>query len=93
MRSDSAASDLEWRIEPGLTAYPEAVAFMEARAAAIADGDASELVWLVEHPPIYTPAGTSANDAKICSMRDSRCSRPAAAGNSPIMVRVSASAM
>jgi lipoyl(octanoyl) transferase len=50
----------EWRIEQGLTPYDEAVAFMEARVAAIAAGDAPELVWLVEHPALYT-AGTSAD--------------------------------
>lgn len=50
---------VEWAIAEGLTGYDEAVAFMEARAAAIADGRAPELVWLVEHPPLYT-AGTSA---------------------------------
>lgn len=49
----------EWRIEPGLTGYAEAVAVMEARAAAIRDGTARELIWLVVHPPLYT-AGTSA---------------------------------
>jgi lipoyl(octanoyl) transferase len=56
----SPGSDpVEWRIEPGLTAYAEALAFMEARADAIRKGEAGELVWLVEHPPLYT-AGTSA---------------------------------
>ncbi len=50
----------DWRISPGLTPYAEAVAVMEARAQAIAEGTAGELVWLVEHPPLYT-AGTSAN--------------------------------
>ena len=49
----------EWRIEPGLLGYDRAVAEMEARAAAIREGAAGELVWLVEHPPLYT-AGTSA---------------------------------
>jgi len=53
------SSALEWMVSPGLTAYPEAVAFMEARAAAIRSGTAPEMVWLVEHPPLYT-AGTSA---------------------------------
>ncbi len=48
--------------------YPEAVAFMEARAAAIASGEAPELVWLVEHPPLYT-AGTSANRADVLEAR------------------------
>lgn len=51
---------VEWRITDGLTDYEEAAAFMEARAEAIAAGTAPELVWLVEHPPLYT-AGTSAN--------------------------------
>lgn len=50
---------VEWLISDGLTAYPEAVDFMEARAEAIAAGEAEELIWLVEHPPLYT-AGTSA---------------------------------
>lgn len=54
----------EWRISPGLTGYDEAVAQMEARAEAIARGDAGELVWLVEHPPLYT-AGTSAKPADL----------------------------
>jgi lipoyl(octanoyl) transferase len=53
------SAPVEWRIEPGLTGYEEALAVMEARAAAIRDGTAGELVWLVEHPPLYT-AGTSA---------------------------------
>ncbi len=59
---------VEWRIAPGLTPYPEAVAFMEERAAAIAAGTRPELVWLVEHPPIYT-AGTSAKDADLLDAR------------------------
>lgn len=49
----------EWRVTPGLTSYPEALRLMEERAAAIAEGRAEELIWLVEHPPLYT-AGTSA---------------------------------
>jgi lipoyl(octanoyl) transferase len=48
-----------WAASAGLVAYPEAVAAMEARAAAIAEGHAGELVWLLEHPPLYT-AGVSA---------------------------------
>lgn len=52
-------SAIEWRISPGLVPYPDAVAAMEARVGAIAEGRASELVWLLEHPPLYT-AGTSA---------------------------------
>ncbi|MFT6606011.1 MAG: lipoyl(octanoyl) transferase [Halocynthiibacter sp.] len=50
---------VEWQTTNGLTSYPEAVATMEARAEAIAAGTAGELIWLVEHPPLYT-AGTSA---------------------------------
>jgi len=53
------AAPVEWRIEPGLTQYEDALAFMDARADAIRRGSAPELVWLVEHPPLYT-AGTSA---------------------------------
>jgi len=54
----------EWRVAPGLTDYAEAVAFMEAHAARIAAGEAGELVWLVEHPPLFT-AGTSATGADL----------------------------
>ncbi|AUC51934.1 lipoate-protein ligase B [Sagittula sp. P11] len=50
---------VEWKISDGLTSYEEALAFMEARADAIARGEAGECVWLLEHPPLYT-AGTSA---------------------------------
>lgn len=49
----------EWKVEPGLLPYEQAVREMEARAAAIREGRAPEMVWLVEHPPLYT-AGTSA---------------------------------
>ena len=59
---------VEWLIAEGLTPYEEAVAFMEARAEAIAEGKAAELVWLVEHPPLYT-SGTSAQDEDL---RDAR---------------------
>ena len=50
---------MEWKITDGLTRYEDAVAFMEARVAAIAAAEADECVWLLEHPPLYT-AGTSA---------------------------------
>jgi len=55
---------VEWRVEPGLTPYPEALAMMEARAEAIRNDGAAEMVWLVEHPPLYT-AGTSAQPADL----------------------------
>ena len=54
----------EWCVTPHLLPYPEAVAAMEARVAAIRAGTARELVWLVEHPPLYT-AGTSADPAEL----------------------------
>ena len=59
---------IEWRVEPGLTAYPAAVARMEARVAGIRRGDAGELIWLVEHPPLYT-AGTSAQPGDLLTAR------------------------
>jgi lipoyl(octanoyl) transferase len=68
MVSETLRPDVEWRVAPGLTAYPEAVDVMEERATAIADGKARELVWLVEHPPIYT-AGTSAKDGDLLDAR------------------------
>ena len=58
----------EWVVSDGLTPYPEALAAMEARAAAIRAGGAGELVWLVEHPPTYT-AGTSATPAGLVDPR------------------------
>ncbi|MFC3529031.1 lipoyl(octanoyl) transferase LipB [Paracoccus mangrovi] len=58
----------EWIIAPGLTDYDDAVAFMETRAAAIHAGHADELIWLVEHPPLYT-AGTSARSADLLDAR------------------------
>lgn len=57
-------SDIEWRESPGLTPYPEALAEMERRAEEIRAGAARELVWLLEHPPLYT-AGTSADPAEL----------------------------
>jgi lipoyl(octanoyl) transferase len=55
---------IEWITTEGLTDYDEAVAFMEARAAAIHAGEAPECIWLVEQPPLYT-AGTSAKPADL----------------------------
>lgn len=57
---------VEWLVADDLTTYPDAEAFMEARVAAIRDGTANELVWLVEHPPLYT-AGTSAREEDLLS--------------------------
>lgn len=50
---------VEWRYDDTPVAYPQAVSEMEARVAAIAAGKAPELIWFLEHPPLYT-AGTSA---------------------------------
>jgi lipoyl(octanoyl) transferase len=54
----------QWAISEGLVAYPEAVAAMESRAAAIASGEAPELIWLLEHPPLYT-RGASAQEGDL----------------------------
>ncbi|MDO8377392.1 lipoyl(octanoyl) transferase LipB [Phenylobacterium sp.] len=61
-RADGAPTG--WAVSPGYVGYEAAVAAMEARAAAIADGSAGELVWLLEHPPLYT-AGVSAKSADL----------------------------
>ena len=55
---------IEWRVDDGLVGYADAVAAMEERVAAIAAGRAPQLVWLLEHPPLYT-AGTSARDEDL----------------------------
>ncbi len=62
----AASQTVEWLIAPDLVPYRDAVAFMEARVAAIAAGEANECIWLLEHPPLYT-AGTSANPADLIS--------------------------
>ncbi len=55
-------------MSPGLTPYADALAAMEARAGAVSAGTARELIWLVEHPPVYT-AGTSADPAELLDPR------------------------
>ena len=62
------APPVEWVVSPGLIPYPEALAEMEARADRIAAGRATERVWLLEHPPLYT-AGTSAKEADLIDPR------------------------
>ncbi|HEY2444674.1 MAG TPA: lipoyl(octanoyl) transferase LipB [Rhizomicrobium sp.] len=64
----SPARTPEWRVEAGLVSYPAAIGIMEARVAEIADGRARDLVWLLEHPPIYT-AGTSARSSDLLDPR------------------------
>ena len=61
---DRPTPPVAWRTSDGLTPYPDAVAAMAARVAAIRAGTADEEVWLVEHPPLYT-AGTSARPAEL----------------------------
>ncbi len=55
---------VEWTTLPGLSDYAETLAVMEARVAAIQQGQAPEAIWLLEHPPLYT-AGTSAKPADL----------------------------
>ncbi|CAH1666862.1 Octanoyltransferase [Chelatococcus asaccharovorans] len=64
MMRTRAGAPVEWIVSEGLVDYEAAMAAMEARVAAIADGRAGECVWLLEHPPLYT-AGTSAHDADL----------------------------
>jgi lipoyl(octanoyl) transferase len=59
LQAGLATTGVEWRVSSAPVAYPDAVEEMEGRVAAIRAGTAPELVWLLEHPPIYT-AGTSA---------------------------------
>ncbi len=59
---------IEWRRETAPVGYLQALADMEARNAAVAAGSAAELVWLLEHPPVYT-AGTSADPAELVDPR------------------------
>jgi lipoyl(octanoyl) transferase len=55
---------IEWRVSPGLTEYAQALAEMEARATAIREDTAPELIWLLEHPPVIT-GGTSAAETEL----------------------------
>ncbi|MEH2609467.1 lipoyl(octanoyl) transferase LipB [Bradyrhizobium sp. AZCC 1693] len=59
---------VEWRISANPVPYPEAVTEMESRAADIADQRATELVWLLEHPPLYT-SGTSGKEGDLLDPR------------------------
>lgn len=59
-------TDIEWKISEGLMPYEEALEIMEKRVADIHEGSAKELIWFVEHPPLYT-SGTSAQEADLLS--------------------------
>lgn len=60
--------EIQWEMGEGFTPYPLALARMEDRATAIGAGEASELIWLIEHPPLYT-SGTSADPAELLDNR------------------------
>jgi lipoyl(octanoyl) transferase len=62
----TTAKTLDWEVSECLTPYPDAVARMEAVQTAIREGRARELIWLLEHPPLYT-GGTSADPAELLS--------------------------
>ena len=62
------AAPVEWSVSEGLVSYPDALAAMDRRVAAIAEGSAAEAVWLLEHPPLYT-AGTSARPEDLVEQR------------------------
>ncbi|HTJ01660.1 MAG TPA: lipoyl(octanoyl) transferase LipB [Methylovirgula sp.] len=68
MLPQPANPPVEWHIFEGFAPYPDAVAAMEARADAIAAGEAAEAVFLLEHPPLYT-AGTSARESDLVAAR------------------------
>ncbi len=55
---------MDWRVSPDFIPYEEAVIFMEERVKSILEGTACEMVWLLEHPPLYT-AGTSARTSDL----------------------------
>ncbi len=61
-------SDIEWRTSEDKIAYPDALEQMEQRNAAIHQGETPELIWLLEHPPLYT-AGTSADPSELLSQK------------------------
>lgn len=63
------SGEIEWRVSEGLVPYDDALAVMEARAAAVRAGDARELIWLLQHPPLFT-AGTSADPAELFNPMD-----------------------
>ena len=68
LQPPAKAAPVEWRVDDSRVPYERAVAAMQARAAAIAAGDEAELVWLLEHPPLYT-AGTSAKPEQLIDAR------------------------
>ena len=68
LRPAAGSAPVEWRVSDALVDYDEALAVMTARAEAIARDEARELVWLLEHPALYT-AGTSAKPTELIDAR------------------------
>ncbi len=68
MEQSETRHDVEWRTSRALIPYPDALAVMNERIAAIASGSANECIWLLEHPPLYT-AGTSAEPVELIDPR------------------------
>jgi lipoyl(octanoyl) transferase len=64
LETPPAATEVEWRRAHEPVSYPDAIAFMDARVARIARGEAPDCVWLLEHPALYT-AGTSATPSEL----------------------------
>ena len=61
--------DIEWKVSEQPVPYPEALAFMEQRAAGIREGSERECIWLLEHPPLFT-AGTSADPSELMNPQE-----------------------
>jgi lipoyl(octanoyl) transferase len=68
VNTETLANGIDWIVSKTPVDYPEALRWMEMRAAAVATGDAREAVWLLEHPPLYT-AGTSADASEMLDPR------------------------
>jgi lipoyl(octanoyl) transferase len=68
VKTETLANGIDWIVSDSPVDYPEALAWMEARASAVAAGDAREAVWLLEHPPLYT-GGTSADASEMLDPR------------------------
>ena len=68
LRPGQEAEPIEWRTSADLVPYAEALSVMDARVSSICEGKSRELVWLLEHPPLYT-AGTSARSSDIIAAR------------------------
>jgi lipoyl(octanoyl) transferase len=68
VRTDTLANGIDWIVSDAPVNYPDALDWMETRAAAVATGEALEAVWLLEHPPLYT-GGTSADATEMLDPR------------------------